>query len=233
MNILIVEDEPPIADNIKELCRSILRSRVDKIDICHTMEDALEFLAKRSIDLCLLDLNLMGSNGYEILKSAVAGSFHTIVVSAHIEQAFEAFNYGILDFVPKPVSRERLRTALDKYFGTLENKAASTKFIVVRKKNASFLYSVDEVAYFVAEGYLVKMYLKDGKSEFIEKPLNRLLQILPKRFIRAHRSCVVDVNEVASFRHKGGGVYEVVMKNGVYLPLSRQAYKVLNTYVSK
>ena len=233
MKILIVEDEPPIADNIKELCRSILRSRVDKIDIRYTMEDALDYLGKQGIDLCLLDLNLMGSNGYDILKSAVAGSFHTIIVSAHIEQAIEAFNYGILDFVPKPVSRERLKTALDKYIGTLENTAASTKFLVVRKKNASFLYSVDDVAYFTADGYLVKMHLKDGKSEYIEKPLNRLAQILPKRFIRAHRGCIVDVNEVASYRHKGGGVYEVVVKSGATLPLSRQAYKLLDAFVSK
>ena len=233
MNILIVEDEPPIAENIKELCQSILKSRLDRIDICHTVEDALEFLSRRSIDLCLLDLNLMGANGYEILKTAVAGSFHTIVVSAHIEQAYEAFNYGILDFVPKPVNRERLRAALDKYSGAAEKRSATTKFIAVRKRGASYLYSVDEVSYFEAEGYLVKMHLRDGKSELIEKPLNRLMQILPKNFIRAHRSCVIDVNDVASYRHKGGGVYEIVLKSNVVLPLSRKAYKLLNSYASE
>jgi two-component system response regulator LytT len=233
MKLLIIEDEPPIADDIKTLCKSILRSKAERTDICYTLEDAQEYLARKHIDLCLLDLNLMGANGYEILKSAVARSFHTIVVSAHVEQAVEAFNYGILDFVPKPVNRERLQKALDKYFHTAESRTTATRFIAVRKQNANYLYAVEEVCYFEAEGYLVKMHLKDGKSELIEKPLTRLVQILPKRFIRAHRSCVIDVNEVTSYRHKGGGVYEVRLKSGVSLPLSRQAYKLLNSFSSK
>ena len=233
MNILIVEDEPPIAENIEELSRSLLKSKVDRIDICHTVEDAREFLNKRSIDLCLLDLNLMGSNGYEILKTAVAGSFHTIVVSAHVEQAYEAFEYGILDFVPKPVSRDRLQMAFEKYSGAVAQQPATTRFISVRKHNTSYLYSVEDVSYFEADSYLVTMHLKDGKSEFIEKPLNRLMQILPSKFIRAHRSCIIDVNDIASYKHKGGGVYEVVLKKGIALPLSRKAYKLLNSYASK
>ncbi len=229
MKLLIVEDEPPIAEDIKEMCESILGSKAERIDVRHTMDDAVEYLARYSIDLCLLDLNLKGENGYEILKSAVSKSFHTIIVSAHTEQAFEAFDYGILDFVPKPVDRGRLKTALDRYFGTIEKTDTGIKYLVVRRRNSNHLISMNEIRYFEAQGYLVKMCLNDGKSEFIEKPLNRLIQILPKRFLQVHRSYIVDIDQTESYRHKGGGVYEIQLKTGEALPLSSKVYKQLRS----
>jgi len=233
MKILIIEDEPPIADDIKEMCVSILGPKVKRIDIRHTMNDALEYLGKHSIDLCLLDLNLKGENGYDILQSAVSKSFHTIIVSAHTEQAFEAFNYGILDFVPKPVNRGRLKTAMDKYFGSSENMDTGIKYLVARHRNSNHLISIKEIRYFEAHGYLVEIYLRDGKSELIEKPLNRLIQILPKEFLQVHRSYIVNLDEVDSYRHKGGGTYEVQLKNGRNLPLSSKVYRQLSSTAGK
>ena len=191
------------------------------------MDDALGYLAKHSIDLCMLDLNLKGKNGYKVLQTAVSQSFHTIVVSAHTEQAFQAFDYGILDFVPKPVDYSRLQKAFSKYFGTVDRVDPRIKYLVVRRRNSNHLISMDEIRFFEAQGYLVKIHLKDNKSEFIEKPLNRLLQILPKRFLRVHRSYVVDMDEIDSYRHKGGGTYEMQLKSGEILQMSAKTYRQL------
>lgn len=233
MRILIIEDEPPIAEEIKEMCVSILSSRIEKIDIVNTINDAENFLAANPIDLCLLDLNLKGKNGYDILKHSVSGSFHTIIISAYTDQAIEAFNYGVLDFVPKPVVLDRLRVALNKFSETETRQKTNIKFLVVRKHNSNHLVSIDEIRYFEAHGYVVKIIIKNGKSELIEKPLNRLIQILPDNFIRIHRSYIVDISEISSYKHKGGGVYEVVLKQGEHLPLSPSAYKQLQHQADK
>ena len=233
MKILIIEDEPPIAEDIKEMCSTILSSKIERIDIVNTLNDAEEFLKKYSIDLCLLDLNLKGKNGYDILKYAVAGSFHTIIVSAYTDQAIESFNYGVLDFVPKPVVMERFRIALNKFAETETQRNTGIKFLVVRKHNSNHLVSIDEIRYFEANGYVVKIIIKNGRSDLIEKPLNRLIQILPDNFIRTHRSYIVDLNEISSYKHTGGGVYEVVLKQGEHLPLSPSAYKQLQTKADK
>ena len=58
--------------------------------------------------MLLLDLNLGDSDGMTLLESKVAGSFHTIIVSATTDQALRAFEHGVLDFVPKPFAEERL-----------------------------------------------------------------------------------------------------------------------------
>jgi len=228
MKILIIEDEPPIAEDIREMSCSILSSRLSRIDIVYTLSEAERFLKDHTIDLCLLDLNLKGKNGYEILKHAAASAFHTIVVSAHTEQAIEAFQYGVLDFVPKPVERDRLSQAFDRYLNARGSAETSLKHIVVRKQRAYFLISVDEIMYFKAEGYLVRIVLKNGKSELIEKPLNRLIQLLPKDFLQVHRSYIVALDQIVSYRHKGGGVYELQLKDQTVIPLSPGMVKALD-----
>jgi DNA-binding LytR/AlgR family response regulator len=235
MNILIIEDEPPIAEDIREMSSSILASKLSRIDVVHTLKEAEQFLKDHTIDLCLLDLNLKGKNGYDLLTRAVAGAFHTIIISAHTEQAPEAFQYGVLDFVPKPVERDRLRRALNLYLDRQAIVEASLKYLVVRKQKANHLISVDEILYFEAEGYLVKLFLKSGKPEYIEKPLNRLAQILPKKFLQVHRSYIVALDQVSSYRHKGGGVYEMTLKDGTTIPLSPTMVKTLDqlTYRSE
>jgi two-component system response regulator LytT len=228
MNVLIIEDEPPIAEDIREMSCSILSSKLSRIDVVHTLAEAEEFLDNHTIDLCLLDLNLKGKNGYDLLTRAVAGAFHTIIISAHTNQAPEAFQFGVLDFVPKPVERDRLRRAFNLYLERQASVEASLKYLVVRKQRTNHLISVDEILYFHAEGYLVKLFLKSGKPEYIEKPLNRLAPILPRKFLQVHRSYIVALDQVASYRHKVGGVYELTLKNGTTIPLSPAMVKTLD-----
>ena len=62
--------------------------------------------------------------------------------------------------------------------------------------------------------------------------MDKLLQILPMRFFRTHRSYIVDLNHLSSFKHAGGGIYEVALQNDIRLPLSRQKYKELQTVMN-
>jgi two-component system response regulator LytT len=128
---------------------------------------------------------------------------------------------------------ERFHIALNKFAETEIQKNTGIKFLVVRKHNSNHLVSIDEIRYFEANGYVVKIMMKNGRSELIEKPLNRLIQILPDNFIRTHRSYIVDLNEISSYKHTGGGVYEVVLKQGEHLSLSPSAYKQLQQQADK
>ncbi|MFH1196462.1 MAG: LytTR family DNA-binding domain-containing protein [bacterium] len=229
MKILIIEDEPPIAEDVKDLTKSILGGKVEKIDVRHSLAEAFDYLDKHQIDLCLLDLNLKGKNGYEILQRSIAGSFHTIIISAYIDQAIEAFNYGVLDFVPKPVEEVRLKAAFDRYLGKLKNRDIFTKYLVIRKKNSNHIISIDQIIYFKALGYIVEVHLENGKVEVTDKPLNSLEQILPLNYIRVHRSFILDINHLDHYSHKGSGVYEIYLNNGETIPLSFGSYKNLKS----
>ncbi len=232
MRIIIVEDEPPIAQEVEAYCREILGNQIGRIETRFTLKDALAYLSGQSVDLCLLDLNLNGKNGFDILKQAMSRAFHTIIVSAHTEQAVEAFKYGVLDFVPKPVEKDRFRLALNRYLGNEKRGAVETKYLIVRKRTRNYLVHVDNVLYLKSMGYLVELHLKNGRTEIIEKPLNRLEQILPERFFRIHRSYIVDLEQVEYYKHVKGGVYTIILMNGNSLPLSPRRLVTLKKILS-
>ncbi len=113
MRILIVEDEPVTARYIKNLLEEIYHNKRYSISMQSNLLSSECFLLENQIDLLILDLNLNGENGFELLEQAVASSFHTIVVSGNIDKALLAFEYGVLDFIPKPFDVDRLQMALD------------------------------------------------------------------------------------------------------------------------
>ena len=103
MNIVIVEDEPVIAQRLARQIKAIDALNSAKLKHFDTFDDAQAYLEENLIDLLFLDLNLHGVSGFDLLKSVAAASFHTIIVSAYAEQAIKAFEYGVVDFVAKPV----------------------------------------------------------------------------------------------------------------------------------
>lgn len=227
MRLLIVEDEDPIAEFIKDTCQELLGPKIKKLHIEYTIDQAFEFIQNNQIDLLLLDLNLHGESGYDLVKSAVAGSFHTIIISAYTDQAIEAFEYGVLDFVPKPFSEARLMKAFDRYYGLAKAETESTKYIAVRLNGENVLIPLNKIKYFKAAAIYTEAFLLNGKKELVSKPMSRLEQILPSSFIRIHRSYFVNQNQIKSFKHVAKGRYQVETHQGDVLPLSRQKYKEL------
>ncbi|MFH1197112.1 MAG: LytTR family DNA-binding domain-containing protein [bacterium] len=226
MRILILEDEPPIADYIKASTIALLRDKVKSIDVLYTLEEANDFLKTNKIDLCLLDLNLSGEDGFEILKKFTSMSFHTIIISAHTELAIKAYEYGVIDFIPKTLKIDRLKLAFDRYMG-LASGTESAKYLVTRKNNKNILIPIDEVIYLKADRYLVEAHLLNEKIEIIDKPLNNLENILPQKMFRIHRSFIVNLDFIQSFEHTGHSNYELKLKSGFKLPISRSRYKLL------
>lgn len=220
MRILIVEDEPPNAEYLERCVWDILGDKIQGIEIALTLDEAFEYLKNHTIDLCFLDLNLSGEDGYDILKRAVAMPFHTIIVSAYTERAIEAFEYGVIDFVPKPYNIDRLRQAFERYFGRSEIPGRM-KYLVIRKLGEHKLLGVENIAFFKAVRYLVEAHLANGKTEYLDKSLNRLERILPSNFVRTHRSYIVNIHYVEAFRHTDSSRYQVRLKGGEVLPVSR------------
>ncbi len=231
MRILIVEDEPPIADYIERCTRSLLNDRIRRIDVVHTLDEADFILRKRRVDLCLLDLNLSGTDGYDLLKTAMSMPFLSIIISAHIERAVEAFEFGVIDFVPKPFTVERLQKAFDRY---LEISAAPVhaKYLAYRLGHENRLLETRDVSYFKATRVFVEAYLHDGRKVLLDKHLNQLEQVLPDRFFRIHRSYIVNLDHIGSYLHTGASRYRMVLKDGTVLPVSRFRYRALHRFLN-
>jgi DNA-binding LytR/AlgR family response regulator len=225
MRVLIVEDEPLLAQRLERFCREILGDRLESIRLASVFSEASARLNESPIDLLFLDLNLHGRDGMQLLASSVAGSFHTIIVSANTDQALRAFEYGVLDFVAKPFTSERLKQALQRVVGRDARAAAAAKFLAVRKHGKVELVPIDRVVYVEGAGAYAELVLEDGKRELHDKTLEKLHALLPPVFERIHKSYVVRMTAVKALHATEGSHYEAELRNGVRLPIGRTRYK--------
>ncbi|MEQ8242339.1 LytTR family transcriptional regulator DNA-binding domain-containing protein [Fulvivirga sp.] len=225
MNILIVEDESRIAKRIERMTRDILGNTIQSLKHINTLHEAMEFVEKDSLDLVLLDLNLNGENGFDMLKSAVSQSFHTIVISAYRDQAITAFEYGVLDFVPKPFNQDRLEQALNRTITKEKTELSRIKFLAVKKRQKIQLIPLEDLIYIKGAGAYAELFLTDGSKELHDKSLEKLEQLLSPVFERIHKSYLVKMSEVKEIIVKSGSKYMAELNNGEIIPIGRTKYK--------
>ncbi len=222
MKILIVEDEPVIAQRISRHVSTYFEHSSCRVKWVEDIDDALDYLSDNQIDLLLLDLNLHGEDGFEVLKTLSAESFHTIIISACSDKAINAFEYGVLDFVAKPFSKERLFKALARY---QQKYVGHTQLKKLAIKSAGLLsyIEISEIQFIQADGHYSQIHLLD-EQKLHDKNLDKLSQLLSEQFVRVHRSFIVNLNFVKSLKVAGGGQYHLDMQNGEAVPVSRAKY---------
>ena len=227
MRILIVEDESRIAKRIEGMTRNIFGDRLQSLKCIYTLQEALRFIEGNPLDLVLLDLNLNGDNGFDLLGTAVSKSFHTIIVSAYKDQAIKAFEYGVLDFVPKPFSQDRLALAFKRATTKTLTENKNTKFLAIRKKGRVVLVSIEDVMYIKGAGSYTELFLSDGRKELHDKSLEKLEQLLSFSFERIHKSYLVKLSEIGKITVASGSKYMAELRNGECIPIGRTKYKDL------
>ncbi|EAY26935.1 LytR/AlgR family response regulator transcription factor [Microscilla marina] len=224
MKIVIVEDEFPILQLIKKHLKDILVGQITQIHEFSSLDAAQQYLKINLVDLLLLDLNLNGKNGFDLLTHLVAESFHTIVISAYQERAIEAFEYGVLDFVPKPFNRDRLQKAFDRLQLAQANHL---KFLAIKHSGRIRLVPIEEVMYVQGAGNYSEVFLKNGEKVLHDKALDKLHHLLPPSFERIHKSYLAQMNEAKDICIYQGSKYELVLTDGTSLPIGRTRYKYL------
>jgi two-component system response regulator LytT len=227
MRILIVEDERPTAEDIRLMVRRILKKEIASIHIEMTLDNALAYLNEKPIDVLLLDLNLNARDGFQILKQAASQSFHTIVISANINRAIEAFEYGVLDFIPKPYSPERLQAAFQRLKSSHAADGHAIKYLSVKKGFEILVFPVEDVRFFKSSNVYVELHMKDGHTEIYDKTIKQLDQLLPSHYYRIHKSYIVSTEKIEKIQILGGGQYRAILKSGDCLPVSRRKIKAL------
>ncbi|MBG6129493.1 DNA-binding LytR/AlgR family response regulator [Aquimarina sp. EL_43] len=224
MNILIVEDESRIAKRIERMTRDIFGDTLQSLTHINRLHKALTYIETHSLDLVLLDLNLNGENGFDLLTTVVSQSFHTIVISAYKDQAITAFEYGVLDFVPKPFNRDRLEQAFNRTI-TKEKPENKIKYLAVKGRHRIQLIPIEDLLYIKGAGVYTELFLADGKKELHDKSLEKLEQLLSPTFERIHKSYLMKMSEVKEIVVKSGSKYMAELKNGELIPIGRTKYK--------
>ncbi len=231
MRILIVEDERPTAEDIACLVKEILGKEITSLHIETTLDNALHFLNEKPIDVLLLDLNLNSKDGFHILKQIVSKSFHTIIISANSNRAIEAFEYGVLDFIPKPYSTERLQAAFQRLKSSHAADGHAIKYLSVKKGFEIQVIPLEDILYFKSDNIYVELHLRGGHRVIYDKPIKQLGSLLPRNFCRIHKSYIVDCENIKAIQTLGGGQYRAVLHSGDCLPVSRHKIDSLKNLI--
>lgn len=231
MNIVIVEDEPLVQQRTERLSREILKAHGPKIICFSDIDDADVYLTENSADLVLLDLNLMGRNGFDLLKSNVAAAYHTIVISAYADKAIEAFEFGVLDFVAKPYTTERLAKAFDRFLQSSQRSYYGCRYLSIKKLGKIELIPVSDIAYIQAEGHYSLIHLNSGSTALHAKNIEKIMQLLPSSFARVHRSYIANMNMVQQLTIEEGSRYSIKLTSGQEIPVGRTKYQDVKNYI--
>ena len=224
MHVLVVEDETLIARRIERMVRDILGDRLQSIQCVPDMQSALTQLESGDITLMLLDLNLSGRDGFGILRRALAESFHTIVISANTDRAIEAFELGVLDFVPKPFTVERLAKAL----GRIDVRCTEdrrTRFLAVSLAGKVDLLPIESVIAIHGDDDYSSIETVEGRRHLHKKTLTSLEALLPPQFERVHRSHIVNMMHAQRLVPQNAAGRAIQLTNGTVVPIGRSYAK--------
>ena len=236
LRVVIVDDEEP--------ARALLREyvgRTEGVEIvgeCRNGFEAVKAVNDLKPDLLFLDIQMPKLNGFEVLE-LLGRDVAFVFATAFDEHAIRAFEVNAVDYILKPVSPERVKTALDR---ARQRLAARTPMpvaeiaaaarpagepasrIVVRQGPKVHVIPADKLDYAEAQDDYVSLR-SDGKSYLKQQTLGDLEASLdPRRFVRIHRSCLLNIDRLARIDTEGGEPRSVVLHDGTRLPLSRSGY---------
>jgi two-component system response regulator LytT len=220
MRVIIVEDEAVIARRLARLLREI-GGIVGPIEIVSDFAAAGALAAARGDSLVFLDLNLHGRDGFDLLRQGLANGWRTVVVSAHAERAIEAFELGVVDFVPKPFTRERLALALSR--ATASAPDGRLRYLAALQGSGTTLVRLDEIVAIHGADDYSEIEVADGRRLLHRKSLQRLGGELPPSFVRVHRSHIVNLDRVLGLDRTDGGAWHLRLEDGGSLPVGRRA----------
>jgi len=241
----IVDDEKPARDRMRRLVEAL--PDVEIVGEAGNVAEAVALVDRERPDLLLLDVQIPGGDGFDVLRQ-VAHAPQVVFTTAFDHYAVKAFEVKSLDYLLKPVPKERLADAVERarrsggrepgeVLRLLEEIRAGlpgpsepvTPSRIPAKRGAKILLlDPAEVIWFESEGELVHARTAEGRA-LVERPLGDLEEQLAASFFRIHRSYLVNLSKIAVIVPEEGGTYRVVMRDEARtaLPLSRrQAQKL-------
>jgi len=232
---LVVDDESLARRNLTVLLRR--DPDIGSVAECASGMDAIEEIRKSKPDLVFLDVQMPECGGFDVLELLGSDLPPTIIfVTAYDEYALRAFEAGALDYLLKPFDDARFGRALtrakERLAHYLPAQPRAAQRLVVRNQGQILFLSVADIDWIEAAGYYACVHV-GSDTHILRRSLLELEQDLgDEKFIRIHRSVLVNLERIRSLELQSGGEYEVVLKSKVRLRLSRRYRKRLQNRMS-
>jgi DNA-binding LytR/AlgR family response regulator len=199
MKCLIVDD-----NKLARMALEKLMSQVPSLELvkeCSDAGEALEVLNNTPIDLLLLDIEMPGMSGLELIRKMSNNRPLIIFTTSKTDYAVEAFELNVVDYLVKPISLPRFRQAIEKANEAMESNKEEVKveeqgFVFVKDNGVLKRISIDDIMFLEAMGDYVKVHTAQ-KFHVVHATLKSIEEKLPAtKFLRVHRSYIVAINKI-------------------------------------
>lgn len=227
---LVVDDEALARRNV-----TVLLSRdpdIQSVAECTSGLDAIQEIRDSKPDLVFLDVQMPECDGFDVLELLGSELPPVIIfVTAYDEYALRAFEAGALDYLLKPFDDARFARALNRakeklahYLPAIRSPAER---LVIRSQGQVQFVRVDDIDWIEAAGYYACLHVGED-THILRRSLSELEQDLgEEKFIRIHRSIIVNLDRISGLELQDAGEYEVVLRSKVRVRLSRRYRKRL------
>ena len=239
----IIDDEPLARQSLRKLIGATpwmvcIGEAADGIE-------GLELVQRERPGLAFLDVRMPGMTGIEMARR-IEQSIAVIFTTAHDDYAVSAFELGAIDYLQKPFGEARFRTAIDRARQRLRGQSAEAAplrermafalelpspldRLFVRVRGAVVPLTVDSIERIEADDDYAALYSR-GRRYLLYMKLGELATRLdPRRFVRVHRSHIVNLEYVASVSSIRGGRLEICMQDGVRVAASLSGSRLLRS----
>ncbi|HEX8028548.1 MAG TPA: LytTR family DNA-binding domain-containing protein [Vicinamibacterales bacterium] len=247
LRVVLADDERPARRFLINLLKTF--PDVEVVGEAGNGKEAIDLIESERPDLALLDLHMPEAGGLDVARLVKAGATPSIAfVTAHDDFAIQAFELNAIDYLLKPVERERLASTIDRArtraAAAPSERArnlteASTALesvtqphylerIPVRRRDETVILLVRVISSIVADGELLHLTTITSERFTISHRLHALeARLDPRRFVRLSRGTLAALDQIKKVTPMPGGTYQVAMANGESLQVSRIQSRLL------
>jgi two-component system LytT family response regulator len=247
MKALIVDDEPLAREGMALLLKE--EPAITSFSAARNGAEAVAMIRSDKPDLVLLDVQMPEMDGFGVLRAIGAEHMPPVIfVTAHDKYAIQAFEVNAIDYLLKPVTRERCSQALERLrerisqgtdnrhvLSLLQQLAAPPRYlarVALRAGGKISFVNVEEILFVQAAENYVQLHLKAARH-LLHVPIATFEDSLdPRVFLRIHRSLIVNVRHIHELETGPHGEYIVVLQGGARLQSSRSYHEKIKRWAS-
>lgn len=222
---ILIDDEPLAIAELKHMLQK--HPEVEITDTAIDWETALEKIRTQKPDLIFLDISMPEKNGFELL-GLLDEAPQVIFVTAFDQFAIKAFEVNALDYLLKPVNKDRLEEAVHKVRKALTKSAEKAESLSIDKRifikdgEQCFFVALSEIVFLESAGNYAKVFF-GSKKPLLHRSLNYMEERLPEsHFFRASRQYIININFVKEIEPWHNNTLRVTMTNGVQIDISQR-----------
>jgi len=231
---VIVDDEEPARQYVRELL--LAHPEIDIVAECANGFEAVKAASELSPDLLFLDVQMPKLDGFEVLQ-LIGPDIAVVFTTAYDQYALRAFEVHAVDYLLKPFNAERFEAALGRARQRLGQKPPPVELAAAARAPQEFLERIvvrdgpkvdiipcDKLEYAEAQDDYV-LLRSQGKNHLKQETISNLEESLdPERFVRIHRSYIVNLERIAKIEPYTKDSRVAVLSDGTKLPVSRSGY---------